>query len=486
MPAMSLESWIAKLHEARLLVAGDVMLDRYVHGTVERISYEAPIPIVSVVREESMPGGAGNVARNVAALGARVVLVGLVGEDAAGEKLAQALAGEPLASARLIGDPSRPTTEKIRYIAAGQQLLRADRESTAPAEAEVEARLIAAAKAAMGECDLVILSDYAKGALTPRVLQGLIAAARAAGRPVVVDPKSRDLSRYAGADLLKPNARELAAATGLPAASDAEIEAAARAALAMAGADAMLVTRAERGMSLVRREGKALHLPAETREIFDVSGAGDTVVACLGAALALGAPPEDAARLASLAAGIVVGKVGTAVAHRSDLLAALRRSGLDAQADKILDAAAAADRVARWRAEGLRIGFTNGCFDLIHPGHLALIGQARAACDRLVLAINDDASVARLKGPGRPVQPAPARASVLAALEQVDLVVVFAEDTPLALLERLRPDVLVKGGDYELAGVVGGDLVRGWGGEVLLADFVPGFSTSATIAKLAR
>ncbi|MCW5751231.1 MAG: D-glycero-beta-D-manno-heptose-7-phosphate kinase [Alphaproteobacteria bacterium] len=483
---MSLESWIAKLHEARLLVAGDVMLDRYVHGTVERISYEAPIPIVSIAREESMPGGAGNVARNVAALGARVVLVGLVGEDAAGGELARALAGEPLTSARLIGDPSRPTTEKIRYIAAGQQLLRADRESAAAAAAEIEARLIATAKAAMGECDLVILSDYAKGALTPRVLQGLIAAARAAGRPVVVDPKSRDLSRYAGADLLKPNARELSAATGLPVASDTEIEAAARAALAMAGTDAMLVTRAERGMSLVRREGKALHLPAETREIFDVSGAGDTVVACLGAALALGAPPEDAARLASLAAGIVVGKVGTAVAHRSDMLAALRRSSLDAQADKILDAAAAADRVARWRAEGLRVGFSNGCFDLIHPGHLALIGQARAACDRLVLAINDDASVARLKGPGRPVQPAAARASVLAALEQVDLVVVFAEDTPLALLERLRPDVLVKGGDYELAGVVGGDLVRGWGGEVLLADFVPGFSTSATIAKLAR
>lgn len=483
---MSLEHWIAKLHEARLLVVGDVMLDRYVHGAVERISYEAPIPIVAIRREESMPGGAGNVARNAAALGCRTVLVGLAGDDAAGAELGRTLADEPGVSARLVGDPSRPTTEKIRYISSGQQLLRADRESTEPASPGIEARLIATAKAALSECDLVVLSDYAKGALTPPAIQALIAAARAAGRPVVVDPKSRDLSRYAGADLVKPNARELAAATGLAVESDAEIEAAARAALTMAGADAILVTRAERGMSLITGSGEVLHLPAATREIFDVSGAGDTVVACLGAALAVGAPAGDAARLASLAAGIVVGKVGTAVAHRSDLLGALRRSRLDAQAEKVLDLAAALDRVARWRAEGLRIGFTNGCFDLIHPGHLALIGQARAACDRLVVAINDDASVARLKGAGRPVQPAAARASVLAALGQVDLVLVFAEDTPVPLLERLRPDVLVKGGDYELSGVVGGDLVRGWGGKVLLADFVPGFSTTATIAKLAR
>jgi D-beta-D-heptose 7-phosphate kinase/D-beta-D-heptose 1-phosphate adenosyltransferase len=381
------------------------------------------------------------------------------------------------------------TTIKERYVAAGQQLLRADRERCEPLSEAARAALEAAwdrALAADPPPGAVVVSDYGKGTLEAATLGRLIAAARARGVPVVVDPKAQDYAVYRGADVVTPNRRELQAATGLPTADDAEVEAACRALIERAGVAAVLATRSERGMSLVAAAGPARHLPAAAREVFDVSGAGDTVAATLAAALAAGAELETAARLANAAAGVVVGKLGTAVAHPREILRALHASDLLEAEAKLVDFEDAQAQVARWRQSGLRVGFTNGCFDLLHPGHVALLRQARAACDRLVVGLNSDASVRRLKGAERPVQGEAARAAVLASMASVDLLVVFSEDTPLKLIETLRPDVLVKGADYGRDEVVGGDLVERAGGRVLLVPLEPGHSTTATLRRLAR
>jgi D-beta-D-heptose 7-phosphate kinase/D-beta-D-heptose 1-phosphate adenosyltransferase len=461
---------------------GDVMLDRYVRGRAERISPEAPIPVLSVEDEAVMPGGAGNVVRNLAALGAEARLAGLVGDDAAAADLLGLLRGQPRVDAALIEDPGRQTTIKTRYLAGAQQILRADRETLAPPSPVARERLLAAGLAAVERSAVVILSDYGKGALSEGLAEGVLAKAGALGRPAIVDPKGRDYARYLGATVVAPNRAELAAAVGADVARDDEAEAA-RALIARFGFGAVLATLGRDGMLLVTNED-VLALPAEAREVFDVSGAGDTVVAALAAAMAAGAPLADAAALANVAAGLVVAKVGTAVVPREELAAALRRRELMAGEGKIADAEDAADRAGRWRRQGLRVGFTNGCFDLLHPGHVSLLAQARAACDRLIVGLNADASVARLKGGGRPIQGEAARATVLASLESVDLVVVFAEDTPRRLIEALRPDVLVKGADYRMEQIVGADLVTGWGGQVLLARLKPGYSTSQTIARM--
>jgi len=482
--AVSLAHRLEGFAGARVLVLGDVMLDRYVYGRVERVSPEAPVPVLKIDHEQAMPGGAGNVARNIAALGARAVLIGVIGEDEAGRQLQALLAADSRIVTRLALDPSRPTTQKTRFMAERHQLLRADAESAAPAAAAVAAELVQSFTGALAEVDVVVLSDYAKGVLDEPTLAAVIAAARSANKPIIADPKRSRLAAYRGVDLIAPNHREMAAATGLPCEEDAAVAAAAAQVIGESGVGAVLVTRGERGMSLVQAGGQALHLPAEAREVFDVSGAGDTVVATLGVALAAGADLAEAARLANLAGGIVVGKVGTAVVHPADLAAALRSAAVHSTEVKILPREAALDRVAGWRRRGERIGFTNGCFDLIHPGHVSLLTQARAACDRLVVAINSDESVRRLKGAGRPVQNETARAIVLASLAAVDLVVVFDEDTPIPLLQALHPDVLVKGADYALDQVVGGDIVRAYGGKVLLAELAPGHSTSRTIAKM--
>lgn len=481
--AAALAPLLDRFAAARVLVLGDVMLDRYVHGAVERVSYEAPIPVVAVGRQEAMLGGAGNVARNVAALGARVSLVGLIGTGTEAKEIRSLLAAGGIGDS-LVVDPARRTTVKTRFIASGQQLLRADEESTLPAMGEIAARLLENFREGLAGADVVILSDYAKGSLSEAVLAPAIEAARHAGKPVIVDPKSRDLSRYRGADLLKPNRAEAELATGLACTGDAEAEAAGARILALSGAGAVLLSRAEQGVSLLTAKGEKLHLKAAAREVFDVSGAGDTMVAAAAAALAAGADLGNAARLANLAAGIVVGKVGTAVVRPADLRAALHEAEVHSSDDKVVPLEVALERVRGFRARGERVGFTNGCFDLIHPGHVALLTQARAACDRLVVAINSDASVARLKGPGRPVQTETARAIVLASLAAVDLVVVFEEDTPIPLLEALKPDVLVKGADYRLDQVVGAEVVRSYGGRILLADLVQGQSTTSTIARI--
>ena len=479
-----IQALVEGLARARVALAGDVMLDRFVYGEVSRISPEAPIPVLRVGDEKAMPGGAGNVARNLAALGAKVDFLSVVGDDEAGAELKTALGAEAVTSSLTVV-PGRETTVKMRFVAMGQQVLRVDRETNLPLGNAPSEKFIAGLTAALDDKDVLVLSDYGKGVLTPAVLAAAITAARGKGLPVVIDPKGRDYARYAGADVVTPNRKELGEATGLPVDSDEEIVAAARALIAAHGIGAVVVTRAQAGMSVVTAND-VTHLKAEAREVFDVSGAGDTVVSTLAAALGSGLSLPEAAALANSAAGIVVGKVGTAVVHGDELAAKLRERELSALEAKIAGLESARDIVEAWRARGLSVGFTNGCFDLLHPGHVTLLDKARTLCDRLVVGLNSDSSVKRLKGEDRPVQPAIARATVLAALQSVDLVVIFEEDTPARLIETLRPGLLVKGGDYKVSEIVGADFVQANGGRVEIVDIVPGFSTTGTIARLGR
>jgi D-beta-D-heptose 7-phosphate kinase/D-beta-D-heptose 1-phosphate adenosyltransferase len=477
---------VEALSRTRVLCIGDLMLDRFIYGGVERVSPEAPIPVVRVEKETTMPGGAGNVVRNLVALGARVVFLSVVGDDGAADELRRLLPAGNALDPVVFEQKGRPTTIKTRYVAAGQQLLRADREAEAPIDPALGEKLLRRAEAALRSCDVVVLSDYAKGVLDrPRVAR-LIELARSLDKPVVVDPKGVDFKVYRGASVVTPNRFELSRAVNLPTGTNEEAALAARRLRDSCGTEAVLVTRGKDGMTLLPPEGgAALHLPTLGREVFDVSGAGDTVAATLAAGLGARLSLVDAAGLANVAAGIVVSKLGTAVAYADDLIGALHHRELASGEAKVLALAPALDRVARWRAQGLNVGFTNGCFDLLHPGHVSLLAQGRAACDRLVVGLNSDASVARLKGAGRPVQTETARAAVLASLAHVDLVVVFAEDTPMRLIEALRPEILVKGADYTIDQVVGADLVRGYGGRVVLAELAPGHSTTATVARIA-
>ncbi len=472
---------VRRLARTSVMVIGDVMLDRYVYGPVHRISPEAPVPILTVEREVAMPGGAGNVVRNLTALGAAVAFVSVVGDDQAGSDLTGLVGGQPGVEPWLLVQGSRATTVKTRYVSQGQQLLRSDREETAPIHPKLAERMMRIAGDTLAATAVAVLSDYNKGVLGGTIPAQLIAAAHAGGRQVIVDPKGLDYTRYAGADIITPNRRELAEATGMEVDSEAALTLAATTLRVAHGFGAVLVTRAEDGMTLVTEAG-AEHFPAEAADVFDVSGAGDTVVATLAAGIAAGLELRVAVRLANIAAGIVVGKVGTAVAREEDMLAALSPQGGTLR--KVVGRDVAAEQVERWRRRGWRTGFTNGCFDLLHPGHVHLLEQARSQCDRLVVGLNSDASVRRLKGPTRPVQPEAARAAVLASLSAVDMVVVYDEDTPEVTLQELRPELLVKGADYTLDRVVGADLVRGWGGRVWLAELLEGHSTTATVAKI--
>lgn len=476
---------LSSISGARVLCVGDVMLDQYVYGDVERISPEAPIPVLRVRHEQVMLGGAGNVACNLAALGARVNFIAIAGDDAAGDHIAEELDawGDSLVSG-LIRVPGRQTTIKTRFLAGTQQLMRADTEVTEPLSPEIGTAIVEAVAAALPDVSAIILSDYDKGVLNAETTGAIIKAAAKANTIIVVDPKGTDFEPYRGANLITPNRRELADATRMPVNDDSQVAAAAQKLIRDHGIGAVLVTRSAEGMTLIMDEGSPIHLPAEAREVYDVSGAGDTVVATLAAALAAGMDMVDGAALANVAAGIVVGKVGTAVVFDDDIARALRHQDISSAEAKIATPDLAHDIVAAWRNEGHRIGFTNGCFDLLHPGHISLLSQAKAACDRLVVGLNSDMSTKRLKGDSRPIQSETARAQVLASLADVDMVVIFAEDTPLQLIESLRPDVLVKGADYALEDVVGGDFVRGYGGRVLLANLEPGHSTTATIAKM--
>lgn len=469
--------------QPRLLVVGDLMLDRFVYGTVERISPEAPVPVLRFQREVLMPGGAANVMRNMIDLGASVRLVGLAGDDASRFELERCIHDMPAASLALIGSVGRPTTTKTRLISEGQQIVRLDREEVHPANVAEEDAIIAAVENAIGEADCLVLSDYAKGTLTSRVVRAAIEAGTRRGIPIVVDPKTADFADYAGASVVTPNRGELERAIGKPCRGDDAIVQSANTLMAEIDIGALLVTRSEEGMTLVRRDEAPVHLSSLAREIFDVAGAGDTVVATLAVLLASGVALPEAAHVANRAAGLVVAKPGTATVTRGELVAEINRAGRQHDERKCAGLKEAVAVRWGWKDIGLRVVFTNGCFDLLHPGHLSLLRQAKAAGDRLIVGLNSDASVRRLKGETRPIQNQDSRALVLAALEFVDLVVIFSDDTPLELIEALIPDVLVKGADYAANQIVGRDFVERHGGRVVLARLEPGHSTTATLER---
>jgi D-beta-D-heptose 7-phosphate kinase/D-beta-D-heptose 1-phosphate adenosyltransferase len=469
-----------------VLCVGDLMLDEFVYGEVSRISPEAPAPVIAVQRSETNIGGAGNVARNIAALGARCIFVGLIGEDDAGTILKAALVRESLIESVLVSDPARPTTRKVRFVSEhfSTHMLRADWEMASPASADIERKLIDAILPLLPRADIVLLSDYAKGVLTARVIRNVIDTARKLGKRVIVDPKSANFAIYRGATLLTPNRREFAEATRSRAGTETEIADAAQEAMLLADCEAMLVTQSEHGMTLVPRNGEAIHVPAHPVKVRDVSGAGDTVAAVLAVALAAGADWEAALRCANAAAAVAVGKKGTAIVTSAELRRKILPHAFLAAEEKIVPHAGDLDgHLKDWRKQDLRIGFTNGCFDILHPGHVKVLTAARGACDRLIVGLNSDASVRRLKGEGRPLQDERARAEVLAALEAVDLVVIFEQDTPIDLITRVKPSVLVKGGDYTRDQVVGHQVVEANGGEVLLVDILEGFSTTSLVKR---
>jgi len=463
-------------HHARVLVFGDVMLDRYWHGPTSRISPEAPVPVVKIQDIDNRAGGAGNVALNISRLGAGADLLGITGADDNAAALREMLTAAHV-DCCFLQHPQHPTITKLRVMSRHQQLIRLDFEEGFHATdltslyADYEQRL--------QQADAVILSDYGKGALNNP--QRLINAARRAGKPVLIDPKGTDFERYRGASLITPNLNEFEAVVG-PAADDETLVAKARTLLADFDLDAVLVTRSEKGMTLVQKNQEPLHLPAKAREVFDVTGAGDTVISVLAAALAAGQSYEQATALANTAAGIVVAKLGTATVSTEELRRELRHE--NNQGAGLFDEESLLLLVEEARARGETLVMTNGCFDIIHPGHVQYLKEAKALGDRLLVAVNADESVSRLKGPQRPVNPLDHRMAVLAGLESVDWVVPFSEDTPERLICRVLPDILVKGGDYKAEDVAGGQCVQKNGGEVIILSFKDNCSTSAIVKRI--
>jgi D-beta-D-heptose 7-phosphate kinase/D-beta-D-heptose 1-phosphate adenosyltransferase len=477
-----------KFSEIRVLCIGDVMLDRFISGHVKRISPESPVPILSISGSTSSPGGAANVARNVASLGGRCTLVSAVGQDAAARELLDTLRQIKGVDCRLCVDAERGTTEKTRFVAQGLHMLRADMEMTVPISPRTAKEVFETVDSLAPAHDVMVLSDYAKGLLTHELVRACVEIGKKHHLPIVVDPKSVDLERYSGATVITPNSKEVLDSTGIDPTDEDDLAAqAGRAILASAGVDAVLLTRAHRGMTLVSAGLPVVHLEASAREVFDVVGAGDTVIATLSLALGASGDLVESARLANIAAGVVVGKRGTATVTQTELadeVLRLSHGNLQSLRNKIMSREDAVKLARTWRKNGHRVGFTNGCFDILHVGHLAILAFSRQNCGRLIVAVNSDASVKRLKGAGRPINSQNDRAMVLAALWAVDSVVMFDEDTPLEIIREVNPDVLIKGADYAIETIVGASHVLSYGGKVLRCDLVPSKSTSQLVTVL--
>lgn len=466
-----------RFDRAQVLVLGDIMLDRYWEGGTSRISPEAPVPVVKVDQISDRPGGAGNVALNIAALGAGAQLGGYTGDDEMADSLQDMLngAGVHCGFTRV---QAHPTITKLRVISRHQQLIRLDFEESDLSRSGPP--LVDSLPGLLPHCGALVLSDYAKGALEEPA--PLIAAARHAGVPVLVDPKGTDFARYRGATLLTPNLHEFEAVVG-HCLSESELVERGEKLMTELDLQALLVTRGEHGMTLLRPGEEELHLPAKAREVFDVTGAGDTVIAVLASAVAAGAELPQAVALANIAASIVVGKLGTATVSGPELRRAVQQDQGSERGAVSLEQLQIA--MADARSHGEKVVFTNGCFDIIHAGHVTYLEEAREQGDRLIVAVNSDDSVRRLKGKGRPINPQDRRMAVLAGLEAVDWVVCFDGDTPRTLLETLQPDILVKGGDYEgKEEVVGWEIVEAYGGEVKVLSVVDELSTTAIVTQI--
>ena len=469
-----LSALLGSIGNGSCIVVGDLILDYYITGDTERISPEAPEPIILERDRSAVPGGAANVAANIVSLGGKARLFGVLGDDEDGEMFRGLIRQSGLSDDGIMVIPGRISTRKTRLISRGSQVLRVDRETTAPLSSEEESRLIERMKACPET--VVIVSDYAKGVVSGRIVPELAAA----GKRVIVDPKAVDLRKYAGAYLATPNRQEFTRAAGTDA-SPGGMESAARALMAGCAIENLLVTLGPDGMALIEPDRPVSHIHARTREVYDVTGAGDTVIAAIGAAVSGGATLADACYVANIAAGIVVGKHRTATTSPEEILS--YAFGPSASS-KIVAPDMLADRVAELRRNGRKVVFTNGCFDLLHVGHITYLNEARGLGDVLVVGINTDRSVRSLKGPSRPIIPEQERSHLLASLECIDYVVLFDEETPRALIDRIRPDVLVKGADYSREEVVGHDIVESYGGEIRLIELVKDVSTSAIIDRI--
>jgi D-beta-D-heptose 7-phosphate kinase/D-beta-D-heptose 1-phosphate adenosyltransferase len=479
----AVETLFAHTAEIRCLVIGDLMLDEYLWGRADRISPEAPVQVVDVIREELRLGGAGNVVHNLATLGAKVSVCSVLGDDQNGHELLGRFSNQLIDTQAIFLDAGRRTSRKTRVVAAHQQIVRIDRESREALPTAVELELSNWIATHASTYSVIVLSDYNKGVLTPAVIAAAISAAAAGGIPILVDPKGTDYTRYAGATLLTPNRKEAEAASGITITDAASLTEAANMIMSRVGLEHLLITRSEEGMSLFSKDGEIVHIPTVAREVFDVSGAGDTVLATLAVGIASGFSMAESARLANVAAGIAVGKLGTSIVTPQEIIDAVSLSHKDSHA-KIKSLDVLSPLIAAEKDRGKRIVFTNGCFDLLHTGHVKYLQKARRLGDLLVLGLNSDASVKRLKGPKRPLIDQEERAHLLAALDCIDYVIIFDEDTPLNLITSLKPDVLAKGGDYALNDVVGRDVVESNGGRVELITFVDGKSTTNIIERI--
>lgn len=484
-----METILERLPKAHVVCVGDVIMDFFTHGQVSRISPEAPVPVLLETRQTFALGGVGNVVRNLSALGTPCTFISLTGTDPEGQDIETIAKNLPQVDPFLIRCPLRPTSRKTRYLSqGGSQILRVDHEVTTDVPSGFLKQMEQKVRDVLTPSSVLLLSDYGKGILTKDFLKNLMAYARSLGAFIAIDPKGHDYEAYAGASLLTPNVKELSEGVGAPLTNTEEIVAAAHKIITQWNVGAVLVTRSQEGMSLICGQSVPVHIPAKALEVYDVSGAGDTVIASLAAAYGSGASLEEAAHFSNVAAAVVVGKVGTATVTPQEILNAVtlesHSRGPISPESKILECSQAIEQVFLWHRQGCKVGFTNGCFDLLHPGHLKILRESKRWCDRLIVGVNSDSSVRGLKGSSRPISPERARAEILAALQDVDLVVIFHEETPEALIRALKPDLLTKGSDYRGKPIAGGDFVRTYGGEVRFVDVLPGESTSSLVQRM--
>ena len=484
--SLSLKTAIDKLSSAKVICVGDIMLDKFIYGEIERISPEAPIPVLRCISETSMLGGGGNVARNIIGLGGYCKFVSVVGKDSAGKELISQVGKLKNLDARLITDPNRQTSIKTRFIASNQQVMRADTETIEPITSETEKLVLDAISREAGDFSAIVLADYGKGVLSDGLAQKILSLAKTNKIPVVVDPQGSNYFEYDNASIVTPNKKELQEATGLAVETTEDIVAAAMKLMKAKNIKAVLATRSADGMTLVHSNGNYDHYPAQAREVFDVSGAGDTVAACLATCIAANIPIDVSVKLANAAAGIVVAKMGTAVAYNDDLLGSITDIGAEENEKKVHSLQSLSKTIIEWKKMGYLVGFTNGCFDLIHPGHLSVIQKAKSLCDRLIVAVNSDVSIKAIKGEKRPIQNQNTRMAILSALSAVDVVIKFDSKTPTDLIKKLEPDKFFKGSDYIDAEIPESKIVESYGGEVVFVDLIEGHSTTSTINQIKK